>query len=514
MPPTVHKLKLSALRELYQATDQAFDLESALGTVLRIMHEQLSMQHAIVALRSPQTEQFSIIASHGQHTEIHSADQLKKTMAERIFRSDEPFIIPTSGSEALFLNTTDTRMIHRKTVASIGVPIVLHEAPFGVLTVDRVFEDEIAIEEDMDFLATIASLIAQLISLNGKVQERENRLRRENTSLKLQKIRTSKRPLIVGDSTVMHEILRQIKTAAPTEATVLLLGESGVGKSLIARTIHDLSERNNHTFVKVNLASIPTDMVESKLFGHENDPGRLEEAHGGTIFLDGIDELSLSLQAKLLQVLKEKKLKRCANSHMRTANVRILTASNRDLNDMVEHGQFRLDLFYRLNVFPLHVPSLRNRKEDIPHLLSHFLSLTSKEHGRVISLTPSALDALIRYDWPGNVREMKNLITQLFILSDSERVTLECLKTYLTPTQAAEVHEAMQPGDAPPRITSLKDFERNEIVAALERADWLQYKAAEALSLTPRQMGYRVRKFGLEDLIAEGRALLRQTKEV
>ncbi len=513
MSPTVHERKLSALRDIYQAIDQAFDLESALATVLHIMHERLYTQRAIVTLRNPQTGQLSIAASHGQGAEKHCVSHLEDHMAERIFRSDEPYIIPASGNGPLFLPPVDASVIHRKTTTSIGVPIVVYDAPFGVLAVDRVFEDGVTINEDMDFLATVAILIAQIISLNDKIQEHEDILRRENISLKLQKIRKSKRPFIVGDSAIMHDVLRQIKTAAPTKATILLLGESGVGKSRIARTIHTLSERNTHAFVKVHLASIPDDNLESKLFGHANGPGRIEEAHGGTIFLDGIEALSLSLQAKLLDVLKEKKLKRQGSPHTRTVDVRILTASNRDLNDLVGQGRFRLDLFYRLNVFPLHIPPLRERKEDIPILLSHFLSRMVREYGRTMSLTPSALDALIRYDWPGNVREMQDLITRLFILSDSERVTLECLKTYLTPTQAAAVHGTMQPDDSTPCITSLKDFERNEIVAALERADWLQYKAAEALGLTARQMGYRVRKFGLEDLITEGRAMLRQTKE-
>ena len=356
--------------------------------------------------------------------------------------------------------------------------------------------------------------------------EREAVLKRENTSLKYQIAKNNKGPYIVGQSSAMVEVQRQIEKVSPTRATVLLLGESGVGKTLIARIIHELSDRKGHPFIKINCASIPENLLESELFGYEKGAftgatgprsGRFEEADCGTIFLDEIGEFPMILQAKLLRVLQEKEFERLGSNRTRTIDVRVLAATNRDLGELVERNEFRLDLYYRLNIFPILVPPLRERKEDITGLLNHFLQKMSEDYGRQMFFTPAALDALIKYDWPGNVREMQNLIERLVIMSDSEYITLEFLKSYLAPGQSPVqngiLHETQKSSDEPPHCTSLKEVERNEVVAALERSGWIQYKAADTLGLSARQMGYRVKRYGLESMIAEGRARLRRMKD-
>ncbi|QJB56797.1 sigma 54-interacting transcriptional regulator [Pseudodesulfovibrio sp. zrk46] len=525
MEPTVHGLKLAVLPAICQAIDHALNLESALEMVLRIMHEQLSMQRATVTLHDPETGHLSISASYGLTAEEKQRGvyRLDEGVTGRIFQTGEPYFVPDIENEPLFLNKTGSRNIRRGMISFIGVPILLHGEPIGVLNVDRLFEDEVAFEEDVDFLKVVATLIAQFISLNEKILEREAALRSENTSLKYQIAKTNKGPYIVGQSAAMVEVQRQMEKVSPTRATVLLLGESGVGKTLIARIIHELSERQGHPFIKVNCASIPENLLESELFGHEKGaftgatstrPGRFEEAHNGTIFLDEIGELPIALQSKLLRVLQEKELERLGSNKTRTIDVRILTATNRDLADLVERGKFRLDLYYRLNVFPIRVPALRERKEDITGLLNHFLQQMATDYNRAMHFTPAAVEALIRYDWPGNVREMQNLIERLVIMSDSERIGLDFLRSYLTPGQTAAAQEVMQISEPTNKTMSLKEFERNEVVAALERNGWLQYKAAESLGLTPRQMGYRVKKYGLESMIAEGRARFRRQKEI
>lgn len=527
MLQTVHGLKHSALLAICQAIDQALDLESALEGVLRILSEQLSMQRATVTLYEPETGNLSINASYGLTTEEKQRGvyRLDEGVTGRIFQTGEPFYVPDIDKEPLFLDKTGSRRLQRGAISFIGVPIILHGDPIGVLNVDRLFEDEVSFDEDVDFLKVVATLIGQFISLNQKIMEREAVLKRENTSLKYQVAKNSKGPYIVGQSAPMLEVQRQMEKVSPTKATVLLLGESGVGKTLIGQIIHELSERKGYPFIKVNCASIPENLLESELFGHEKGaftgatgarPGRFEEAHSGTIFLDEIGELPMGLQAKLLRVLQDKELERLGSNRTRTVDVRILAATNRDLGDLVERGKFRLDLYYRLNVFPLRVPALRERKEDITGLLNHFLHKMADDYGRTIHLTAAALDALIRYDWPGNVREMQNLIERVVIMSDTERISLEFIKSYLAPGQTAAVQEVIHsssPNEETAHCTSLKEVERNEIMAALERSGWLQYKAAEALGLTPRQMGYRVKKYGLESMIAEGRARLRRMKE-
>lgn len=525
MHSAVHGLKLSALLAICQAIDQALELESSLDNVLGILSDQLSMQRATVTLYDPETGHLSISASYGLTAEEKKRGvyKLDEGVTGRIFQTGEPFYVPDIEKEPLFLDKTGSRRVKRGMISFIGVPIVMHGDPIGVLNVDRLFEDEVSFDEDIDFLKVVATLIAQFISLNEKIREREAVLKRENTSLKYQISKKSKGPYIVGQSSAMVEVQRQMEKVSPTRATVLLLGESGVGKTLIAKIIHELSERKGYPFIKVNCASIPGNLLESELFGHEKGaftgatssrPGRFEEADSGTIFLDEIGELPMDLQAKLLRVLQEKELERLGGGRTRTIDVRILAATNRDLGDLVERGKFRLDLYYRLNVFPIRIPPLRERKEDITSLLNHFLRKMADDYNRKMHFTSAALDALIRYDWPGNVREMQNLIERLVIMSDIDRISLEFLKSYLAPGQVSAVQEVVHFVEEPPRFASLKEFERNEVVAALERSGWIQYKAAEALGLSARQMGYRVKKYGLETMIAEGRAKLRRQKEV
>lgn len=529
MYPSLHGLKLSALLAICQAIEQALDLESALDGVLSILSENLSMKRATVTLYDPETGQLSINASYGLSIEEKQRGvyRLDEGVTGRIFQTGEPYYVPDISKEPLFLDKTGSRKIQRGLTSFIGVPIILHGQPIGVLNVDRIFGDDVAAEEDIDFLKIVATLIGQFISLNEKIMEREAVLKRENTSLKYQISKKSKGLYIVGQSSAMVEVQRQLEKVAPTKATVLLLGESGVGKTLIARIIHELSDRSGHPFIKVNCASIPENLLESELFGYEKGAftgasgtrqGRFEEADGGTIFLDEIGEFPMNLQSKLLRVLQEKELERLGSNRTRNIDVRILAATNRDLGVLVERNEFRLDLFYRLNIFPITVPPLRDRKEDITGLLNHFLQKMSEDYGRKMYFTPAALDALMLYDWPGNVREMQNLIERLVIMSDSEYITLEFLKSYLAPGQAgsspAGTPEATAKSiDEPPHCTSLQEVERNEVVAALERSGWIQYKAAETLGLSARQMGYRVKRYGLESMIAEGRARLRRMKK-
>ena len=346
-------------------------------------------------------------------------------------------------------------------------------------------------------------------------------------SLRYQVSRQGKGPYIVGKSLAMQDVQRQMERVAPTRATVLLLGESGVGKTLIARIIHQLSDRKTFPFVKVNCASIPENLLESELFGYEkgaftgatsSKPGRFEEAHQGTIFLDEIGELPLGLQSKLLRVLQDREFERLGSNQTRVVDVRVLAATNRALASLADQGDFRQDLYYRLSVFPMDVPPLRERSEDIPRLINHFLTKMAQEYGRTLTLSSQALAVLTSHHWPGNVREMENLLERLVIMADTDRVDLDTLRSHLslaatTGTMRGEAAPGLSDPDANAfsrKPVSLKEVERSEVMAALERNAFVQYKAADELGLTPRQMGYRVRKYGLEEAIARGKTLLRR----
>jgi Nif-specific regulatory protein len=515
-----YRPRFETLLAICEVIDQALDLESALGEVLRILSETLQMQRATITLMDKATGLLSIAASHGLTAEEKQRGiyRLGEGVTGRIFKTAKPYYVPDISREPLFLDRTGARRLERGRISFVGVPVILNGKPIGVLNVDRLFGDDVSVEQDMDFLSVVATLVAQFISLNEKIRSREEALRRENVSLKYTISKKSKGLYIVGDSQSMQEVERQIARVAPTRATVLLLGESGVGKTLIARIIHQLSERSQHPFVKVNCAAIPDNLLESELFGHEKGAftgatapraGRFEDAHKGTIFLDEIGELPLAVQSKLLRVLQEREFERLGSNTTRTTDVRILAATNRDLAALAKDGGFRSDLFYRLSVFPIMVPPLRERREDLPGLLHHFLEKVAREYGRRLTLTPRAFEMLKNHDWPGNVREMENLMERMAILADSERIDTPLLNGVLT---KAPVAEKTVNTDGRPQ-QSLEETERREILAALRDNAWVQYKAAVNLGLTPRQMGYRIRKFGLDELVAMERARSRKLSD-
>ncbi|MBI5519966.1 MAG: nif-specific transcriptional activator NifA [Desulfovibrio sp.] len=508
-------LKLQVLSSICQIIDTALDLEKALSEVLRILSESLSMKRATITLADPDNERLAITASHGLSREERQRGvyELDEGVTGLIFQTAKPYVVPDIRREPLFLDKTGSRHLERGRVSFIGVPITSHGRCLGVLNVDRLFGDEVAFEEDLSFLTVVATLIGQFLSLNEKIKAREEALVRENLSLRSQITREQRGPYIVGKSQAMQDVEHQVSKVAPTRATVLLLGESGTGKTLIARVIHELSGRKGKPFMKVNCASIPENLLESELFGYERGaftgavgakPGRFEDAHEGTIFLDEIGELPLGIQAKLLRVLQDKEFERLGSNTTRKVDVRVVAATNRDLGELAERGAFRPDLYYRLSVFPVQVPPLRQRKEDIPVLLNHFIDKVAREYSRTVTFTPRALSDLTLYDWPGNVREMENLIERLVIMSDGERVDATFLKPYLSQNAASTSYPQAERAGTPqrtPGLSSLKAMERSEVLAALRRNGWVQYKAAEDLGITPRQIGYRIKKYGLDQVV-------------
>lgn len=543
MSTSVRNLKFAALVSICQIMDKALNLESALEAVLCVLSEELFMKRGTITLLDEETDILSITASYGLSREekLRGVYNLGEGVTGAVFRTGQPYFVPDISEDPLFLNKTRTRTLVKNQCSFLGVPIMLQGEPIGVLNVDQLFADEITPEEDSEFLSVVATLIAQFISLNRKIKAREEILRIENASLKYQIHKESNGLYMVGPSVSMMHVQRQLQKVAPTRATVLLLGESGVGKTLIAQIIHQLSDRKDHPFIKVNCAAIPENLLESEFFGAEKGAytgathsraGRFEEADGGTIFLDEVGELPLAVQSKLLRIIQEKQFERLGSTRTRKVDVRIITATNQDLATLTACGHFRQDLYYRLNVFPISVPALRDRKEDVPNLLNHFLHKISQEYGRSLAFTAEALNSLTRYDWPGNVREMENLMERLVILAEHDRINSQTLREVFktndidnlgngvveifpslgatdTGTLLPALHNA-DTGGQNKGTRSLSDVERQEITEALKRNQWLQYKAAEELGLTARQMGYRVHKLGLEVLIAEGRAALRK----
>lgn len=513
---SIGAIELKVLFEIANIIGHALDLERTLEEVLRILSDAMSMKRATITILD-ESGQLAIRASHGLSAEEKQRGvyRLNEGITGRIFSTAKPFVVPDIHKEPLFLDKTQSRRLEKDRISFLGVPILLQDKPVGVLNVDRLFGDEVSFEEDVRFLTIVATLIGQFYSLVKQVQEREERLKRENVNLRSKLSKNYQRFFIVGKSPSMLRVRQMIEKVAPTRATVLLLGESGTGKTLAAQFIHELSDRNSFPFIKVNCAAIPENLLESELFGHEKGaftgatgvkPGRIEEADKGTLFLDEIGEISPGIQAKLLRFLQEKEFERLGSTRTRKVDVRIIAATNRDLTEAVREGDFREDLFYRLNVFPIRVPSLRERADDIPALINHFLDRLDREYGRRLTLRPRALEALLRYDWPGNVREMENLLERLSIMVEDTHVDLEDIPPhFFIGSDIVQSRFEEQ--------SSLQEIERREVVSALERHNWIQSRAARELGITLRQMGYRIKKFGLENLLRERRGQGRMSLE-
>jgi len=513
MPESTLKLELKVLSDISRIVSGALDLEQTLADVLEILSENLSMKRATLTLLDRKTGHLHIQASYGLTAEEKKRGvyRLDEGVTGKIFESGRPYFIPDIRKDPLFLDKTGSRAIEKARVTFIGVPIMLSGEPIGVLNVDRLFGDEVDAAKDMELLQVVGTLIAQFLSLNEQFGE----LKRQNVSLKHRLLKTGQGRYIVGRSAAMQEVQAQLEKVAPTKATVLLTGESGTGKTLIGRIIHDLSDRRDHPFIKVNCAAIPENLLESELFGYEKGaftgadatkPGKFEDANKGTIFLDEVGELPLALQAKLLRVLQDREFERLGSNKTRRVDVRILAATNKDLGSLVDTGHFRPDLYYRLNVFPILTPPLRDRAEDIEPLLIHFLNKVSKEYGRELYFAPMALELLKRHGWPGNVREMENLVERLVILSEGKRIEPELIRPYLPDHGGAPEGPALAGVSGEEGARSLKSLERQQVLAALERNRWIQQRAAWELGITPRQMGYKVKKLGLGPLVAEKRA--------
>jgi formate hydrogenlyase transcriptional activator len=367
---------------------------------------------------------------------------------------------------------------------------------------------------DIEFLTQIGNQVAIAVEnacAFGKIRELKDQLSKEKLYLE-DEIRTEMNfAQIIGNSASLRRVLKHVETVAPTDSTVLIYGETGTGKELIARAIHDLSPRRAKPFVKLNCAAIPTGLLESELFGHEKGAftgaiaqriGRFEVANGGTIFLDEIGEVPLELQTKLLRVLQEREFERLGSSRTLRTDARLIAATNRDLETMVSEQRFRSDLFFRLNVFPVHVPPLRERQGDIPLLVRHFTQQFSRRMKKAIDTLPSAaMDAMCQYHWPGNIRELQNVIERAVIVSTGSALTVDVAD--LKFPKAGHVIEKATSPKSPTNGTLhhvLEQSARQQILKALEQCNWVVAGlngAAAHLGMKRSTLQQRIRKLGI-----------------
>lgn len=358
-----------------------------------------------------------------------------------------------------------------------------------------------------DYLAKPIKMDEVLLVIKRALDFRD--LRRENMALKRQLKKKYKFHNFIGDSPEMHRVFRIIEKVADTDSTVLILGESGTGKELVAKAIHYHSPRREKPLIPVNCGAIPEELLESELFGHEKGAftnairtriGRFELANGGTIFLDEVAEMSPHLQVKLLRVLQEHEFERLGGARTIKCDVRILAATNKNLEEAVEKGKFREDLYYRLKVIPISLPPLRERRVDISLLVHHFLNgLTRAKKKAIKGISKEVLRALERYDWPGNVRELENTIERMVILSEGEYIDLVDLPEKIAKTAGnSQMIQTFVPDEGFSLSSAVSEFERQLIINALEKTGWVKNRAAKLLNMNRTTLVEKIKKQGIE----------------
>ncbi len=417
-------------------------------------------------------------------------------------------VIPDIGKDPLFLNRTESRGdILKQNIAFLCVPVRVQGETIGVLSADKLFGEGVSLEEDLRVLTIVSSLIGQTVKLNHIIDDEKKELLERNLSLQ-EALRAKYRfKNLVGQSKRMQEVYEAIHRVSQSKATVLLRGESGTGKELIAHAIHYNSYRKDKPFIKLNCAAFPETLLESELFGHEKGSftgavsrreGRFALAHEGTLFLDEISEIPLSMQVKLLRVLQERKFERVGGAQTLSVDIRLIAATNRELEQAVREGKFREDLYFRLNVVPIFIPPLRERSDDILLLVDHFLKRFNEENQKSVQFSPKAMDLMIDYHWPGNVRELENAVERAVVMSQTQMIQVEDVKPILSlpleSTESSMMGEKKSSASLPQTVVSI---ERAQIIQALEKCGGIQARAAKILGLTPRQMGYRILKYGI-----------------
>jgi Nif-specific regulatory protein len=476
------------------------DISAMLQEVFDVLEKEMGMSYGTLTLRRPDTDVFVVEASRGLTPEEQKRGQyrLGEGITGGVAKSGKPEIVPDVGKDPRFLNRTRAR---KGTQAFICVPILHHRQVIGTISIDRPAADEATLSNDLDFLRLVANLLAEAVaSIREQISEQEG-LRAENERLRRQLGDRYQPHNLVGNSKEMRAVYDQVAQVADSPATVLIRGESGTGKELVARAIHFGSSRRNNPFISVNCAALPENLIESELFGHEKGAftgaaqqrkGRFELANGGTLFLDEIGDISPAVQVRLLRVLQERAFERVGGDRTISVNVRIITATSRNLEDAIRAGRFREDLYYRLNVFPIHLPPLRERRSDILLLADHFLGKYNQAYGkRVKRISTTAINMMMAYHWPGNVRELENCIERAVLTASDDVVHGYTLPPTLQTSDATNT--ALVPDGGACLQTMVESFERELIVDALKRHRGIAAAAARHLQTTQRIINYRIK---------------------
>ncbi len=498
--------ELAVLYRISQAMLHRQAVSSLLQEVLDILENEIGLSHGALSLRKPDSDIFVIEASRGLTPEEMQRGQYRmgEGITGMVAQSGQPEIVPDVSTDPRFLNRTRART--GKKNAFICTPIIHNGVVVGTISTDRPTSTEEDLRGDLDFLVLVGNLLAAAVAaMSESIAERDSLLA-ENERLRRQLGNRYQPSNLVGNSRLMRQVYDQIVQVANSAATVLIRGESGTGKELVARALHFGSARRPNPFISVNCAALPETLIESELFGHEKGAftgaqqqrkGRFELANGGTLFLDEIGDISPAVQVRLLRVLQERVIDRVGGDTPIAVNVRIVAATNRNLEAAIKEDRFREDLYYRLNVFPIYLPPLRERKSDILLLAEYFLKKHCEVYGKSIKrISTTAINMMMAYHWPGNVRELENCIERAVLTSTDEVIHGYSLPPSLQTSEAT--HTAVLPDEGANFQTLMEIYEREILVDALKKHRGNAAAAARFLQTTSRILNYRIRQLGIE----------------
>ncbi|MEW6168480.1 MAG: nif-specific transcriptional activator NifA [Pseudomonadota bacterium] len=554
-PQVIHRdhVELVTVYEIGKLLGSSLDIDRTFRIALNVLSVHLGFNRVMIALVQDDGD-LHLHSSFGM-----TAEQIKRGrwangegVVGRVFARGAAIVVPNVADEPEFVDRTGA--FGGQHNAFIAVPMKTYDGTLGVLVGQRLVGARSRLNDDLRMLTMVAGLMAQSLVLSRNVSEEQARMREETR--RLQKVVRGRYSIdnVVGVSRQMQEVFAEVHQVAPSRSTVLIRGESGTGKEAIARALHHLSPRKNAPFITVNCAALSESLLESELFGHEKGSftgatserkGRFELASGGTLFLDEIGDISPAFQAKLLRVLQEREFERVGGTRAIKVDVRLVCATNRNLEKMIQRGEFRADLYYRINVVSIFLPPLRERREDIGPLVNHFITRFNKDNGRNLRVTADAMSVLMNCYWPGNVRELENCIERTATMVRGDAISApsfpcqhnRCLTQMLhhldkddavapvastvtavplpvPPARAASAPAVTEfPLDGPLRTGPVVNLpkaiershgaeepqgERERLVWALEQCGWVQAKAARLLRVTPRQLAYALQKHKIE----------------
>jgi Nif-specific regulatory protein len=494
--------RLATLLDVSQALSGTLNLKSALHRVLEILAKHHGAVRSMVTFLAEDGE-LTVEASDGLEEPQTVRYRIGEGITGRVVASSKPVVVPRVSREPELVHRAARRSeLSREELSFVCVPILVNRKAAGALGVDLRYKAERDFDSSVKFMGVVASMIAQALKVQRAVEDERRRLLAENTHLRQELRERYDFSNIIGTSGPVREMYEQVAQVAETNTTVLIRGESGTGKELIAHAIHYNSLRAKKPFVKVSCAALPESLIESELFGYEKGAftgaqnrkkGRFELAEGGTLFLDEIGDINLGTQVKLLRVLQEREFERLGGTETTKVNVRLIAATNQDMEKAIADSTFREDLYYRLNVFTIFVPPLRDRKADLLLLADHFVEKFSREHGKMIKrISTPAIDMLMSYHWPGNVRELENALERSVLVCDGQVIHGHHLPPSLQTAESSGTVTRVSMNDA------VGAYEKDLIQDALKTTRGNRAKAARLLDTTERVFNYKVRKYAID----------------